>query len=60
MILNNKLYFHNDKQCFTHIRPLGAAGAVSGRNMFMFSRHRKLDFNKIISFISGLKYLQKL
>ena len=29
-------------------------------NMYMFSRYRKLDFYKIIYFISGLKCLQKL
>ena len=28
---------------------------LSGRHMYMFSRHRKLDFCKIISFISGLE-----
>ena len=39
---------------FLHIRPLSAAGSVSGRHMYVFSRHRKLDFYKIISFISGL------
>ena len=33
---------------------------LSGRHMYMFSRHRKLDFCKIISFISGLECLQKL
>ena len=32
---------------------------LSSRNMYMFSRHRKLDFCKIISFISGLECLQK-
>ena len=31
---------------------------LSNRHMYMFSRHRKLDFCKIISFISGLKCLQ--
>ena len=33
---------------------------LSGRHLYMFSRHRKLDFCKIISFISGLECLQKL
>ena len=33
---------------------------LSGRHMYMFSRHRKLDFCKIISLISGLECLQKL
>ena len=33
---------------------------LSGRHMYMFSRHRKLDFCKIISFISGLECSQKL
>ena len=32
---------------------------LSGRHMYMFSRHRKLHFCKIISFISGLECLQK-
>ena len=31
------------------------ARRLSGRHMYMFSRHRKLDFCKIISFISGLE-----
>ena len=35
-------------------------GAISGRHMYMFSQHRKLDFYKIISFICGLKCLKKL
>ena len=33
---------------------------LSGRHMYMFSRHRKLHFCKIISFISGLECLQKV
>ena len=45
---------------FSHVRPLGAVGAISSRHMYMFSQHRKLDFFKIISLISGLKCLQKL
>ena len=45
---------------FLHIRPLGAAGALAVDIMYMFSRHQKLDFCKIISFISGLECLQKL
>ena len=28
---------------FSHIRSLGATGAVSGRHMCMFSTHQKLD-----------------
>ena len=32
----------------------------SGRYMYMFSQHRKLDFCKIISLISDLICLQKL
>ena len=35
-----------------------ARRADSSRHMCMFSRHRKLDFCKIISFISGLKCIQ--
>ena len=39
---------------FSHIRPLGAAGALAVDICICF-QNRKLDFCTIISFISGLE-----
>ena len=47
-------------QCFFTYSTARRRRRLSGRHMYMFSRHRKLDFCKIISFISGLECLQKL
>ena len=59
--------------CYDHCGVIGCHGnsfftystarrrrRLSGRHMYMFSRHRKLHFCKIISFISGLECLQKV
>ena len=57
---NRLIIIHHKMKVFFTYSIARRRRRLSGQHMYMFSRHRKLDFCKIISFISGLKCLQKL